>query len=469
MTSRRLLDRTAAHAAAFLDGLTERPVGVTATLAELRAALARPLPEEGTDDVEVIDALVRDAEPGVLGSAGGRFFGWVIGGGVPAALAADWLTATWDQNAALYACGPAEAVIEEVAGQWVKRLLGLPDEASFAFTTGAQQAHVTALAAARTRLLAERGWNVERDGLTGAPDIRVLTAGHQHASIDRALRILGLGTGCVESVEADDLGRLDPASLGRRLAARDAPAIVCLQAGEINTGAFDPFAEACRVAHAHGGWVHVDGAFGLWAATSDRFRHLLAGVEDADSWTTDGHKWLNVPFDSGFAAVRDPDAHRAAMSIHASYLVHAADGDTTGGPARDQLDWTPEWSRRGRGVPVYAAVRALGRRGIAGIVDRCADHCHRLTTGIGALPRAQTLVAPEINQGLVRFLGADGDHDARTDRVIERVQRDGEAWFGGTTWHGMRAMRISVVNWRTHADDVTRAIAAVRAALSAMP
>ncbi|MBB4935141.1 glutamate/tyrosine decarboxylase-like PLP-dependent enzyme [Lipingzhangella halophila] len=435
----------------------------------MREALARRPPEEGSDDAQVIDELVRDSQAGVLASAGGRFFGWVIGGGIPAALAADWLTSTWDQNAALYACGPAVAIIEEITGDWLKQLLRLPPEASFAFTTGAQQAHVTALAAARTKILAGRGWNVERQGLMGAPAVRVLTSGHHHASIERAVRLLGLGTDCLHATEADECGRLDLVSLQRHLAEQDTPTIVCLQAGEINTGAFDSFTEACRLAHDHGAWVHVDGAFGLWAGVSERYRHLLAGVEHADSWTTDGHKWLNVPFDSGFAFVRHPDAHRTAMCTRASYLIHADDAGNGAATrsARDQIDWNPEWSRRARAVPVYAAIRALGRHGIAEVVERCSDRAYRLATRIGALEGAEPLVTPQINQGLVRFLAADGNHDARTEQVIEHVQQSGEAWFGATTWNGMRAMRISVVNWQTDDKDIDRAITAVRKAVDA--
>lgn len=468
MTSRyQLLQQTAAQAAAFLDGLPQRPVAASATLAQLREALTRELPEESSDDAQVIDELVHDTEGGLLGSAGGRFFGWVIGGGIPAALAADWLTSTWDQNAALYACGPAVAVIEEIAGEWLKQLLGLPAEASFAFTTGAQQAHVTALAAARTKILADRGWNVELQGLMGAPALRVLTSGHHHASVERAIRLLGLGTGCLHATETDECGRVDLVSLQRQLAEHDTPTIVCLQAGEINTGAFDSFTEACQLAHDHGAWVHVDGAFGLWAGVSERYRHLLAGVEHADSWTTDGHKWLNVPFDSGFAFVRQPGAHRNALSTRASYLIHAEDVENSSATrsVRDQIDWNPEWSRRGRAVPVYAAIRALGRHGIAHIIERCSNHAYRLATEIGALEGAELLVTPQINQGLVRFLAADGNHDARTEHVIEHIQQSGEAWFGATTWNGMRAMRISVVNWQTDDEDITRAITAVRKAV----
>jgi glutamate/tyrosine decarboxylase-like PLP-dependent enzyme len=463
---RPLLERTAAHAATFLEGLDTAPVATTATLSELRAALGGPLPVAGASAEQVIDELVRGVDGGILGSAGGRFFGWVIGGGHPAALAADWLTAAWDQNAALYACGPAEAVIEEIAGAWLKQLLGLPSEASFAITTGAQMAHLTALAAARGKLLADRGWDVERQGLSQAPGLRVLCGGQQHASIGRAVRVLGLGTDALHAVGTDAAGRVDLSALERALAAaRGVPTIICLQAGEINTGAFDDFDTACGLAQEHGAWVHVDGAFGLWAATSPRFAHLTAGIEQADSWTTDGHKWLNVPFDSGFAFVRHAAAHRAAMTTQASYLVTATDLLGRADAARDQIDWNPEWSRRGRAVPVYAVIRALGRDGVRAMIERCCDHADRLVRELGALPGAQVLAATEINQGLVRFVADDGDHDRRTDDVIARVQAGGEAWFGGTTWNGMRAMRVSVINWRTTDRDVDRAVAAVRASL----
>jgi glutamate/tyrosine decarboxylase-like PLP-dependent enzyme len=464
---RSLLEMTAGHAAEFLEGLETAPVAATATLPELRRALARPLPQTGLSAEQVIEELVHDVDGGILGSAGGRFFGWVIGGAVPAALAADWLTATWDQNAALYACGPAEAVIEEITGAWLKELLGLPAEASFAFTTGAQMAHVTALAAARSRIFAERGWDVERRGLAGAPTPRVICGGRQHASIDRAVRLLGLGTDALRSVGTDPEGRLDLDALEHGLVADPAvPTIVCLQAGEINIGAFDPFAEACRLAHEHGAWVHVDGAFGLWAATSPRYAQLIAGVEQADSWTTDGHKWLNVPFDCGFAFVRDPAAHRAAMTTQANYLITAIGATDPAGAARDQIDWNPEWSRRGRAVTVYAAIRALGRQGIREMIERCSDQAHHLVTELGALPGAELLAEPHLNQGLVRFLARDGDHDRRTDDVIARIQATGETWFGGTTWNGQRAMRVSVINWQTSGRDIDRAIDAVRDVLT---
>jgi glutamate/tyrosine decarboxylase-like PLP-dependent enzyme len=461
---RALLRQTADHAADFYEALGERRTSVTAGVQELREVLGRPLPDEPMDASRVIAELVRDVEAGLLGSAGGRFFGWVIGGSVPAALAADWLTSAWDQNAALYACAPAEAVAEEVCGGWLKDLLGLPAHASFALVTGTQMGHATALAAARNKLLAERGWDVERRGLAGAPPIRLITGGHQHASIDRAVRLLGLGTDAIVNAGADPQGRLDLGGLSRELKAGDGPVIVCLQAGEINTGSFDDFTQACRIAHARSAWVHVDGAFGLWAAVSQRYRHLLDGVDAADSWTTDAHKWLNVPFDCGLVFTAHPAQHRAAMSVTASYLIRAA--ETGSGTPREQIDYNPEWSRRGRGFAVYAAIRSLGRCGITQIIDDCCDHARHLTAGIGGLPGAETVHEPQINQGLIRFTDPGGDHDGRTDRVIARIQHDGHAWFGGTTFNGARAMRISVVNHRTTDHDIERAIAAVRDALA---
>ena len=462
---RPVLERALAHALTYLGNLEHTPVAAPITLAELRARLARPLVDDGVEAARVVDELVADVADGVLGSAGGRFFGWVIGGSVPAALAADWLTSTWDQNAAIYACGPAEAVIEEICGSWLKELLGLPATASCAFVTGSQMAHVTCLAVARHALLATRGWDVERKGLHGAPSIHVLSSSERHGSIERAVRLLGFGTESVVDLPTDDHGRLPCDALGSALEAHaDVPTIVVLQAGDLNIGAYDEFAELIPLARAHGAWVHVDGAFGLWVATSATHCHLLKGVELADSWTTDGHKWLNVPYDCGYAFVADSEAHRASMSHRASYTMYVED-------ARDQIDWNPEWSRRGRGVASYAAIRQLGRRGIANLVERSCRHAHTLVTRIGALTGAEVAWVPQINQGLVRFLDSspgatDADHDRRTDAVVPAIRETGEAFFGGTTWRGKRCMRVSVCNWQTTDADVDRAVAAVQQALS---
>jgi glutamate/tyrosine decarboxylase-like PLP-dependent enzyme len=416
----------------------------------------QPRPEE------VIAWLTQNADDGMLGSASGRFFAWVIGGAVESALAADWMVAAWDQNAALHACGPAAAVIEEVAGEWIKELLGLPREASFAFTTGCQLAHMTGLAAARHALLRRAQWDVEADGMFGAPPITIMTNDQKHGSVERAARYLGFGRRALLPLPTNTSDRIAPASLTKALSERSGPTIVVLNAADLNIGACDPFAELVPIAHEAGAWVHVDGAFGLFARASRKHRHHLDGVELADSWATDGHKWLNVPFDCGIAIIRDRDAHRAAMTLSASYI--AAEPS-----ARDQIDWNPEWSRRARGIPAYAALREMGRQGVEAMIDRCCAHCEALVSGIGVLPGAQILHPARLNQGLVRFQ-RDGQpseqSDAFTDEIIRKINATGEAFFSGTTWRGQRAMRVSVVNWRTNSRDVERAIEATRTVLA---
>ena len=452
------------HSLRFLENLDDAPVCPTASLETLRSRLARELTDEGAAPEQVVSDLVRDVEGGILGSTGGRFFAWVVGGVLPASLAADWLTSAWDQNAGIHVSGPAAGLVEEIAGGWLKDILGLPAGASFAFVTGCQMAHVTCLAAARHALLERRGWDVARQGLYGAPPIRILTSGEKHGSVQRALRLLGMGLDQVIELPATALGQLSPEALERELdAGGRSPTIVLLLAGDLCMGAYDPFETLIPIARRHRAWVHVDGAFGLWAAASPRYRYLLRGVEGADSWATDGHKWLNVPYDCGYAFVADPEAHSAAMSHREPYLQRHQE-------ARDQMDWNPEWSRRARGFSTYAALRQLGRKGIAALVEQCCEHAHSLVLGIGRLPGAEVLWEPTINQGLVRFLDShtgagDPDHDRRTDEVIAKVLAGGEAYFGGTTWHGRRAMRVSVCNWRTSAEDVDRAVEAVRKAL----
>jgi glutamate/tyrosine decarboxylase-like PLP-dependent enzyme len=447
-----VLRLTADYAVQFLDSLDERPVGPQASVEELRAGLGGPLPERGNDSEQVIAELIAAAEPGVTAIPGGRYFGFVVGGALPAALAADWLTSTWDQNAGLYVIGPSAAVVEEVALEWLRELLGLPEGVSAAFVTGCQMAHVTALAAARHHVLERAGWDLLQDGLQGAPRIRVLVGEQRHVTIDRALRYLGIGARQIEPLAADEQGRLRPEALRAALAGATGPTIVCAQAGDVNTGAFDPLGEIADVVEGTGAWLHVDGAFGLWAASSARFRHLVAGAERADSWTTDGHKWLNVPYDSGIAFCARPEAHRAAMSVRASYLEQV-DPDA----ARDELDWTPEFSRRARGFPIYAAIRALGREGIAAMVERCCDHARRFAELLGSEPGVEILNDVVLNQVLVRF----ADDDAVTQAVIKGVQEDGTCWLSGTTWRGRAAMRISVSNWRTSVEDVERSAAAI--------
>ena len=405
------LERAFDGARAWLSGLDTRPIEATIDPEALRHRLDLALPQQGEPPEQVIDELIAMTEGGLLGSASGRFFAWVIGGSLTSALAADWLVSTWDQNAALYACGPAAAVIEEVAGAWIKELLDLPSDASFAFTTGCQLAHFTGLAAARYAMLKRAGWDVEDDGLFGAPRLHVLVNEHKHGSVERAARYLGLGRRSIRTVATDAQGRITPRGLEVALdGVEGQPVVVVLNAADLNIGACDPFKELIPIAHAAQAWVHVDGAFGLIARSSRARRHLLDGVEHADSWATDGHKWLNVPFDCGIAIVRDSEAHKSAMTLSASYI--SASG------ARDQIDWNPEWSRRARGVPLYAALRELGREGVERLVDRSCDHCHALVSGLGALPGVVVVAAPTLNQGLVRFTRAGAG--ARRKRRLHR-------------------------------------------------
>jgi glutamate/tyrosine decarboxylase-like PLP-dependent enzyme len=455
-----VLERSLELALSYLQSLDAAPVAATTPLAELRHRLGRALPAEGVDPVTVVEELARDTEGGLLGSAGGRFYGWVIGAGLPAALGADWLTATWDQNAGLYACSPAAAVVEEVCGTWLKDVLGLPASASYSLVTGCQMAHVTCLAAARHAVLSRAGWDVNQDGLSGAPKVRVLTSTEVHGTTTRAAKLLGIGTANMVMLPSGASGQLETEALATALA-RDAgqPTIVVLQAGDVNCGAFDRFVELVPLAQTAGAWVHVDGAMGLWCNSVPELRHLLAGAELADSWATDGHKWLNVPYDCGYAFVAHPEHHRAAMEHHASYLVHADD-------VRDQLDWTPDHSRRARGFATYAALRELGRVGLCDLVARCCRHAHEIVTRIGALHDAAAVCIPQINQGLVRFHdprpgATEEDHNRRTDEVMAAINATGEAFFTGTTWKGRRCMRVSVSSWRTTEDDVDRAVAAV--------
>jgi glutamate/tyrosine decarboxylase-like PLP-dependent enzyme len=461
--SHAALERAYHHAARWLEGLDTRAVNATATLEELRARLGVPLEEQGADPARIIDDLAAATEGGLLGSPGGRFFAWVIGGSLPSALAADWLTSAWDQNAGMYATAPAAAIAEEVAGAWLLDLLDLPRDASFAFVTGCQMAHVTALAAAREGVLRAAGWDVQADGLFGAPQIRVLANDTRHTTVDRALRFLGIGERAVCAIPTDANGRVTEASLESALASNAGPTIVVLAAGDLNTGVFDSFAKLIPIAKSAGAWVHVDGAFGLMARASASKRHMVDGIDLADSWATDAHKWLNVPYDSGIAIVKHREAHYTAMTVHASYLYASHE-------VRDEIDWNPEFSRRARGFALYAALRELGRDGLSALIDRCCAHCHAIVTGIGALPGAEVLWEPELDQGLVRFLdpragATDADHDARTDAVIGAINDTGEAFFGGVTWNGRRAMRVSVVSWRTSDADVARTIAAARRVL----
>jgi glutamate/tyrosine decarboxylase-like PLP-dependent enzyme len=450
-----LLKRTAELAIEFLDSLAERRVGPTVSIEELRGALGGSLPERGEEPRETVERLVRAADPGLVAMAGPRYFGFVIGGHLPAALAADWLTSTWDQNATLYVTSPANSVAEEVAAGWLLEVLDLPRTASVGFTTGCSMASFTALAAARHAVLQRAGWDVEARGLFGAPEIDVVVGEEVHVTILAALQYLGFGRERVKRVATDAQGRMDAAALRRVLAGCRGPLIVCAQAGNVNTGAFDPLAEIVEAVREHGGWLHVDGAFGLWAAASRSLARLVNGAAGADSWATDGHKWLNVPYDSGIVIVGDAESHRAAMTIAAAYLVQ------TEGRERDPFDYVPEFSRRARGFTVWAALRSLGRQGIAELVERCCALARRFAERLGR-PGVEILNEVVLNQVLVRFHPPDGgDVDVFTREVIARVQADGTCWLGGTIWHGMAAMRISVSNWSTTEEDVDRSAEAI--------
>jgi glutamate/tyrosine decarboxylase-like PLP-dependent enzyme len=452
------LKRAAEIAAEYIESLDHQKVSEELNPEALRDRLYKQLTPDGLPPLQVINELAEDARDGLLNSANGRFFGWVIGGGIPVSIAADWLTSAWNQNAAAYACSPSAAIVEEVVADWLKDILGLPQQASYAFVTGCQMAHVTALSAARHKVLADKGWSAENQGLAGSPPIRVLVGEH-HETLLRALRHLGIGTDAVVQVEQKDDGTINVAALKTELEKNpDMPTIVSLAAGDLNRGAFDPFDAVCDLAHEYGAWVHIDGAFGLWVASSERYCHLVKGIEKADSWATDAHKWLNVPYDSGIVFVADSESHKIAMTIPAPYVVEVDN-------LRNQFEWGPEWSRRARGIPLYAALRTLGRNGVGEMIERCCDLTRDFVQELGEMPGIEVLTTPVINQGLVRFLDPDGDHDTRTNEIITRINASGEAWFGPTQWHGMRVMRISLSNFRTTPDDIERAVAAIKAAM----
>jgi glutamate/tyrosine decarboxylase-like PLP-dependent enzyme len=453
-----LFRRTAEIAAEYLTSLSERPVRADGSLDELRSALRVVLEDRSLPALQVIEELVAAADPGLVGTQSSRYFGFVIGGALDAAIAADWLTSVWDQNAAGYPGGPSAAVAEEVVCEWLLDILGLPDDAGVGLTTGCQMAHVTCLAAARHRALGDVGWDVEADGLFGAPPVRVLVGSRTHTTVFAALRMLGLGSRRVELVAADGQGRMRASELARLLSCGEGPVIIVAQVGEVNTGAIDAMPEIARLAREHNAWCHVDGAFGLWAAASPTLRGLVDGVAEADSWATDAHKWLNVPYDCGVAIVRDRTAHAAAMNsfVGAEYIPQQHD-------ERYESEWVPEFSRRARGFAVYAALRELGRGGVAALVERCCGCARLMADELSRDPRATILNDVILNQVLVRF-ACDGANV--TDEIIDRVQREGTCWMSGTEWAGEPAMRISVCNWRTTEDDIRRSARAIRAQVS---
>jgi glutamate/tyrosine decarboxylase-like PLP-dependent enzyme len=448
-----LLRRTAERIGEYRSSARDRPVAPPVDPAQVRAALGGPLPAQGAEPGTVIDELAAAAEPALTATVGPRYFGFVVGGALDAATCADLVTTGWDQVAFNPTTSPVAAAVEEVSGEWLKEAFGLPADSSFGLVTGGQGANTVGLAAARHRVLARAGWDVERRGLMGAPRIRVLAGEERHATIDRSLRLLGIGAEAIEPVPAGPQGAIDPDALARALEADSgSPAIVCVQAGNVNTGACDDLAAACDAGHRQGAWVHVDGAFGLWAAVSPTKRSLVDGIERADSWAVDGHKWLNVPYDTGYVFCADTEAHAASMSYTAAYLVGQGEG-----PVRSPADYVPESSRRARGFATWAALRELGRSGLAELVDRCCALARRFAQQLGSIEGVEIANDVVLNQVLVGF-----GSDERTDRLIAAVQRDGTCWMGGTTWRGRRFMRISVSNWSTTEADVDRSVEAIR-------
>ena len=449
MTERELLARTAALAADYLETLDTRQIRPERGYREMHELFDRAVPDRRADPGDVVEELAAVGEQGVMAIGSGRWYGFVAGGAVPSSLAADWLVSAWDQNTGLAEPTPATSALEAVTGRWVLELLGLPPDSSFAFVTGCQMAHVTCLAAARHSVYRRAGWDLPQRGLAGAPPLRVVLGGKRHVTIKRALRLLGIGESQEVVLPADSEGRMATEQLGAALDG-STPTIVCAQAGEVNTGAFDDLEAIVELAARAGAWVHVDGAFGLWAAASPALAHLVAGYERADSWATDGHKWLNVPFDCGIALCAHRDDHEAAMEYAAPYLAVSESH-----VARDPMGYSPEFSRRARAVPVWAAIRELGREGITALVDRCCAHARAIAEGLAALPGCEIVNEVVLNQVLFRF-----EDDVRTQAILAAVQEEGEAWMSPTTWDGRFTIRISVVGWRTSERDVERTVAA---------
>jgi len=456
------LERALDLAREYIASRSTRPVWPAATLAEIRAALGGPLPADPIEATAVIEALARGAEPGLVTTTGPRYFGFVTGGALPATVAAEWLTAVWDQPASLYVMSPAASIVEEIAGAWLIDLLGLPPTSSVGFVTGCHMANFTALAAARHELLRREGWDVEADGLQGAPTLQAIVGAEVHVSVIGALRLVGIGSQQVLRVDADGQGRMRADALVDALEHVSGPTMVCAQAGNVNTGAFDPLDAIADVTRRHRAWLHVDGAFGLWAAASHELKHHVGGVERADSWATDAHKWLNVPYDSGLVFVAHPAAHRAAMSLSAAYLARSPE------EPREPMDWTPESSRRARGFAVYAALRSLGRSGVENLVDRCCRLARRFADRLRVAPAIQILNDVVLNQVLIRVVPPNDDADAATREALRLVQEERVCWLGATRWHGMDAMRISVSNWSTTEEDIDRSADSIIRAVKAV-
>jgi aromatic-L-amino-acid decarboxylase len=447
----------------FLENLDSEPVDVQLDFNQMKTLWDWDLPVQGKAPAEVIEELDRSARPGLVHNQSGRFFSWVIGGSHPSALAADWLTSVWDQNAGLYTATPASSIVEDIAGTWLKQIFHLPSHASFAFVTGGQMANFTCLCAARNALFHQAGWDIEKNGFYGAPRLRIITGDHKHSTITKALRLLGFGTMHTIEIPSDDAGRINVDLVAAEFSRdTDQPTLLILQAGELHTGAFDDFKSIIPLAKQHNAWVHVDGAFGLWGIASRRFEHLLKGVELADSWTVDGHKWLNVPYDCGYAFVAQPDAHFLSQSQHAEYLIQEEN-------ARDQMNWTLELSRRARGYATWATIKSLGTTGIEELVNRLCDLTRMMVDGIKDHPQVEVIAYPIINQALVRFIPKVNLDDRAiatfTEKVIDSINASGEAFYQPSTYKGKRVMRISVCGWRTNNNDIERTVHAIRDAI----
>jgi glutamate/tyrosine decarboxylase-like PLP-dependent enzyme len=456
MSHQSLLTRAHQIASAYLDTVAARPVGGTATRGALIKALGGPLPEGPSDGVKVIEELARAADPGLVATVGPRYFGFVTGGALPVTVAAEWLGSAWDQNGGMYVMSPAVAVLEDVVSAWLLEMLGLPARASMGFVTGCHMANFTCLAAARHEVLRRAGWDVEADGLPHAPKVSVIVGDEVHVSVIGGLRLLGFGANALVRVPVDGQGRMRADGLADAVEKVAGPLIVCAQVGNVNTGASDPVAAIVEIAHARNGWVHVDGAFGLWAAAVPELRSEVAGVAAADSWATDAHKWLNVPYDSGLAIVAHPAAHRAAMGLAASYLQRGTDEERIG------MDWVPESSRRARVIPIWALVRTIGRSGIADLVRRNCALARRMAARLDEAPGVRVLNDVVLNQVIVQFEGTGEDSaDAVTRAVIARTQAEGTCWAGGAVWQGRQVMRISISNWSTTEDDIDRSAEAI--------
>lgn len=451
--TKELFMNLAQEAIRYRENIPHLPVGVSMSRDELISLVNTDLPDDGETPDTAIQTLITSVEKGLINSASPRYFGFVVGGSTPVSVAADWLTSVWDQNAQVYATSPAASVIEDVVAQWLLELLGLPQKSSIGFVTGTQMANFTALTIARNVTLQNHGWDIDANGLQGSPHINIVCGECCHATVHSAIHMMGLGTKNVRLVQADAEGRMKLDAFRQTLDTCTGPTIVCVQAGNVNTGAFDPIAEIIALTKKRNIWVHVDGAFGLWAGASPRFKHLVASIEEADSWSTDAHKWLNVPYDSGIVVVRVSEAHRSLKTARCAY---AGPTNTT---RRDGSQWVPENSRRARGFVLYATLRNLGKKGVRQIIENCCDLAQTFASELSRIPNMRILNQVALNQVLFRIEPKEiADMDTFNASVASRIQQDGICWVGTTQWHGQTALRISVSNWATTSADVQQSI-----------